>query len=102
MEGWEPRKDRGHPVLTVGNRYLSNADNKGVQQSVLPLGQAIDPLHILQDAVPSGVHTAENQVLYFQRSKKGAEYVLLLVLCLFFAYQALALEALSMTPSRRL
>ena len=72
MEGWEPRKDRGYPVLTLGNRYLSltGGDQKG--QETLAERTLIDPLGILQDAVPSAVHTKENQVLYFEGIPKGS------------------------------
>ena len=71
MDNWEPRKDRGHPILTVGNRYLSPVDGEEGKQQVIPMENTIDPLCILRDAVPSGVHTTENQVLYFERSTKG-------------------------------
>ena len=71
MESWEPRKDRGHPVLTIGNRYLSTLDGKDTKQQTVTLEDAIDPFHILREATPSGVHTTENQVLYFQRTTKG-------------------------------
>ena len=71
MDTWEPRKDRGHPVLTVGNRYLSLTKDEGTKQQLVPMKDVIDPLGILQDAAPSAVHTTENQVLYFERALKG-------------------------------
>ena len=74
MESWEPRKDRGHPILTLGNRYLSTTRDNENKQPVSVEMDAIDPFHILQGAVPSTVHTKENQVLYFERIPKGNRY----------------------------
>ena len=70
MDNWEPRKERGHPVLTAGTRYLSPRGDDLTQQ-FLPLDKIVDPLGILQNMVPTAVHTAENQVLYFERIMKG-------------------------------
>ena len=70
MESWEPRKDRGHPVLTLGNRYVSTGNDKDHQQVSIEM-EAIDPFRILQGAVPSAIHSKENQVLYFERITRG-------------------------------
>ena len=75
MDTWEPRKERGHPVLTVGTRYLTPRGNDPTPQ-VVPMEDNVDPLNILQSLVPAAVHTAENQVLYFERLAKGTRRVL--------------------------
>ena len=73
MESWELRKERGHAVLTAGSRYLSLRSDQGTQE-VITMNEAIDPLGILQKAVPAAVHTTDNQVLYFERLAKSKRY----------------------------
>ena len=70
MDGWEPRKERGYPVVSAGARYLSTKANTSSEQ-VIPLSEVIDPIGILARAVPGGLHTQENQVLYFERVAKA-------------------------------
>lgn len=67
---WVTHKDRGHPILTFGNRYLTTVTQDQPSQKVLSLDD-VDPLKILRNAVPDAVHTTENQVLYFERVTKA-------------------------------
>ena len=60
-----PRLERGYPVLQLGNRYFADPADTGSADAV-PM-EVVDPLKILRNAVPDGVHTTDNEVLYFER-----------------------------------
>lgn len=67
LQNWSPQRNRNHIVLTFTNRYFSN-EKDGVFD-VRDLSTTYDPVGVLRRAVPSGLHTADNQVLYFERFK---------------------------------
>lgn len=67
MRPWTTGQERGHKTLTIANRYYSSRSEQS-DQNIVPFGDLIDPLQVLQTAVPSATHTADNQVLYFERS----------------------------------
>lgn len=63
---WQPRQSRGHMVLTFVNRYFTPDTEAGHEVRAFP--DDLDPMHVLRKAVPTGVYTADNEVLYFNRS----------------------------------
>ena len=71
LQSWSPARIRNHLVLTFTNRYFSN-ERDGVYE-VQDLSPSYDPLRLLRLAVPGGLHTVDNQVLYFERIKTATE-----------------------------
>lgn len=71
LQNWSPRRNRNHIVLTFTNRYFSN--EKDGTFEICSLSPAYDPLGILRRTVPSGLHTVDNEVLYFERFKTEKE-----------------------------
>ncbi len=69
--GWQPRQSHGHMVLTFSNRYFTPDTDNGHEVRTFPNDH--DPLHVLRKAVPSGVYTADNEVLYFDRRSTTGE-----------------------------
>lgn len=63
---WQPQMTNGNLSLTFSNRYFASADEAQGQEPIA-LGAYVDPLNILRDAVPQGIHTADNEVLYYER-----------------------------------
>ncbi len=62
-------------VLTFVNRYFTPDTDDG--HEVRPFPDELDPMHILRKAVPSGVYTTDNEVLYFDRQlTTGETYVI--------------------------
>lgn len=66
LRDWQPQMINGKLSLAFSNRYFASADEAQGQEG-LALGPYVDPLNILQEAVPQGIHTADNEVLYFER-----------------------------------
>lgn len=60
-------RDRGYPVLTFSNRYLTLVDHNSCGDTMLP--HTLDPQHILRAAVPNGRHMSENEVQYYERHR---------------------------------
>ena len=60
-----PRLERGFPVLQFSNRYFADSSEAGASDAVSM--DAVDPMKILRAAVPDGIHTLDNEVLYFER-----------------------------------
>lgn len=56
----------GHLALTFTNRYFSTPEEASGKED-RQLSAYVDPLNILREAVPRGVHTQDNEVLYFER-----------------------------------
>ena len=71
MKLWEPRREQGHYVLTFSNRYF-NKESEAANEEVKALSTDVDPLGLLAKAVPDGIHTSDNEVLYFERRKGDA------------------------------
>ncbi len=69
---WTPRVTQGHFTLTMSNRYFT-ASKGTAKQEVLNFPSALDPLNILRDAVPSGIYSRDNEVLYYDRRKIANE-----------------------------
>lgn len=57
-------RDRGYPILTFGNRYLTISNESN---DVNKLPDDLDPHQILHNLVPDGSYTAENEVQYYER-----------------------------------
>ena len=62
-------------MLFFGNRYFADDGDYRAHDAISM--EDVDPLKILREAVPEGIHTTDNQVLYFERGKteEGETYV---------------------------
>ena len=60
IDTWSTRVDRGHPILTAGNRYLTAHTDDQVTHKVVSM-KDIDPLEILQKAVPDEVNFLDRE-----------------------------------------
>ncbi|KAF7790675.1 hypothetical protein EIP86_001631 [Pleurotus ostreatoroseus] len=66
LQDWEPRTVDGHLSLMFSNRFYSSSDEaRGLKTE--NIDQLVDPFGILAEAVPDGIHTIDNQVLYYER-----------------------------------
>ncbi|KAF7798783.1 hypothetical protein EIP86_010008 [Pleurotus ostreatoroseus] len=67
---WKPVTYEGHLGLELSNRYFSSSKEAEGQQ-IVELSSDIDPNNILRKAVPHGLHTLDNTVVYFERVTDG-------------------------------
>lgn len=58
--------NEGNLCLEFSNRYFATAAD-GDHLNTISLPSEVDPLGLLAEAVPSGRHTEDNQVLYYDR-----------------------------------
>lgn len=74
LRPWAPGRDGEDHTLTFSNRYLtSGKDAEG--ETMCDLGDVVDPLNVLRPLLKTEVHTADNQVEYWQRRILREEYV---------------------------
>lgn len=67
LPAWKPNREHGSLALPFSNRFFTASRDCGKEQPVdLSI---VDPLRILRTAVPDGMHTDDNEVLYFERLK---------------------------------
>lgn len=65
LQPWSPKVERGCMTIEVANRYFSDQE---IADEDEVLGDAIDPLHLLRNRMPSNArHTRDNEVLYYER-----------------------------------
>ena len=65
---WSPRIVQGHPTLTLSSRYFT-ADGGSTKHDMRAFPEDLDPYNILRNAVPDGLYTEDNEVLYYERRK---------------------------------
>lgn len=65
IQGIQTRRERGHPVITLGNRFFADSDEDA--SDAIPIDDIIDPLNILRSSAPGAIHTSDNNVQYFER-----------------------------------
>lgn len=65
---WSPKIVQGHPTLTLSSRYFT-ADGGAAKQDVRLFPGDLDPYNLLRNAVPAGLYTSDNEVLYYERRK---------------------------------
>lgn len=65
LTNWKPMRDGGDVCLEFSNRYFRGKNDQDA--AALELDKEIDPLGILRSKCPTGEHTEDNIVLYFER-----------------------------------
>lgn len=66
LQAWTPVSENGYVGIEFGNRYFSTNEEADGRLAV-PLSKDMDPFNILSQIIGKGIHTEDNEVVYFER-----------------------------------
>lgn len=86
ITGLEDVKEWSHPILVFSNQYFSQHEDTDALKPV-PFSDDVDPYGILQ-GIEEGIHTADNEVQYFERIAKGEKlYISFSISCFLLRHR---------------
>lgn len=69
LRDWAPGEAEGNHTLTFSSRYLTPAKDISDDDVRPDLSEVIDPFNVLRPALRTEVHTLDNVVYYWQRTR---------------------------------